>query len=121
MKEAHESGYPVARHPILEFPTDSKLLELHHEEFLLGSHLLVAPVQDSNVDRLKVYLPILPSGQEAWRHVWSGIIFEGGGDVRVNAPIGRPPVFLRLSDASNPSSFHPLLTKFVEEVTATVM
>jgi alpha-glucosidase (family GH31 glycosyl hydrolase) len=58
---------------------------------LVGSELLVAPVLDPGVEKVRVYLP---AGR--WVHVWSDREYgdEGQGTwVTVEAPMGRPAVF----------------------------
>jgi alpha-glucosidase len=93
IREASATGAPVARHLFLHYPDDPVTWTLTHEEFLLGSELLVAPVLDPGRDRVRVYLP---AGR--WVHAWSG---QGYGDpargtwVTVSAPIGEPAAFHR--------------------------
>ena len=58
-------------------------------EYLLGRDLLVAPVVTEGASDREVYLP-----DDNWVHLFSGQRFEGGR-IRVKAPIGEPPVFIR--------------------------
>ncbi len=51
---------------------------------------LVRPVVSKGVESVSLYLP---SGY--WVHLWSGEEFSGGRSVRVDAPVGEPPVFYR--------------------------
>jgi alpha-glucosidase len=97
--QAADRGWPVVRHMALHHPDLPGAWQVH-DQFLLGPDILVAPVlvpcedQDRcTVSRL-VWLP-----QDSWVHLWSGDVFEApptGLDISIDAPLGRPPVFLRL-------------------------
>jgi alpha-glucosidase len=76
--EAAATGHPVVLHLFLHYPEDLTARKLRHEAFLVGSELLVAPVLDPGVEKVRVYLP---AGR--WVHVWSD-------RVTVEAPMGRP-------------------------------
>ncbi|HYO58833.1 alpha-glucosidase [Archangium sp.] len=89
--EAAARGYPVVRHLFLHYPEDTTARRLRYEEFLVGSELLVVPVLDAGVEKVRVYLP---AGR--WVHVWSDQEYgdeHGGRWVTVAAPMGRPAVF----------------------------
>jgi alpha-glucosidase len=53
--ETHETGYPLMRPLVMEFPDDLKVAETT-DEWLIGSRLLAAPILDEN-DKRTVYLP----------------------------------------------------------------
>ncbi|MBI3396634.1 MAG: alpha-glucosidase [Spirochaetia bacterium] len=91
-KQAAEKGWPLARHLFLQYPEDRNTWQLSYQEFLLGSDVLVAPVLDSGAASVNVYVP-----QGRWIHLWSGKEYGGsrGTFVNVEAPIGKPAVFLR--------------------------
>ncbi len=57
--------------------------------YLLGRDILVAPVHEEGRSDWTLYLP-----EDNWVHAWTGEAFRGG-EVTVNAPIGKPPVFYR--------------------------
>jgi len=61
----------------------------------VGSDLLVAPVISEGAVTRSVYLP---SGSQ-WRDWWTGLLYEGGTEIGVNAPIERLPLFLRAGAA----------------------
>ena len=89
--EAARTGHPVARHLFLHYPEDTEVYRLRHEEFLVGSELLVAPVTDPGRTSVRVYLP---AGE--WVHLWTGASHgrtDAGTWVTVEAPIGSPAVF----------------------------
>jgi alpha-D-xyloside xylohydrolase len=73
--EAHETGVPMMRSMILEFPDDPGSDTLDRQ-YMLGESLLVAPVFTS--DGMVDYY--LPAGQ--WTNLLSGQVVEGGRWVR---------------------------------------
>lgn len=93
VREAAETGMPVARHLFLHYPQDPNVRGLSYQEFLLGSELLAAPVLDPGRRTVSVYLP-----EGRWVHVWSGDVYHAaasGRTVTVAAPIGQPGLFYR--------------------------
>lgn len=93
VQTAAKTGAPVVRHLWLEFPDDENVLELTHEQFMVGSEFMVAPVLDAGKKTVEAYLP-----KGRWVHVWSGETYgstEAGTTVTVPAPLGEPGVFYR--------------------------
>jgi len=88
--EAKDSGLPIVRHPFLVEPNDVELRQLKYQ-FFVGDDLWVAPVIERGDREQKVRLP-----QGTWFHPWTKMTFSGGTSVKVNAPIGEPPVFIRV-------------------------
>ena len=68
------------------------LLHLH-DQFLLGSDLLVAPILIPGADSRNVLLP----GGEAWVNAYTGRTFHAEKPLSIiaSAPLGKPPLFLR--------------------------
>ena len=93
MLEAETKGYPLVRHPYLEFPEDPKVLELRYQ-WMLGSEMMIAPVTNKWDDEVSLYLP---AGR--WTHLWSGATYEGGNQISVQAPVGEPGVFFKEGSA----------------------
>jgi len=99
-REAAERGWPVVRHLAMHFPDVPRAWTVD-DQFLLGADLLVAPVLDpcgphpDCVSRRKVWWP-----PGTWEHLWSGTQYTGaegsGTEGEVGAPLGEPPVFLRV-------------------------
>ena len=85
--EAATTSAPIVRHLAYEFPDDVPSRAVH-DEYLLGSALLVAPVIEEGALTRSVYLP-----PGRWFHVWTGTAYDGGTTVTVDAPLGSPPVF----------------------------
>ncbi len=86
---ASRDGTPVVRPVSLEFPTDVAARS-DDLAYLLGPHLLVAPVVIAGATRRRVHIP---EGQ--WAEWFSGRLHVGPTDVEVDATLGRPCVFLR--------------------------
>lgn len=112
--EASARGLPVVRHMAMHHPDLVRAWEVH-DQFLLGPDLLVAPVVTPCVDtndcvvKRAVWLP-----PGTWVHAWSGAVHASGpdgSDLDVDAPLGRPPVFVRQdSEAAH------LMDEVLEEV-----
>jgi len=86
--EACETGVPVVRPLLLEYPDDP--YAYHAElEYMLGPYLLVAPVFNAE-GRCQLYLP-----PGSWYDFWSGERLEGPAHRRVTVPLDRIPLFVR--------------------------
>ena len=87
--QAAETGLPVMRALLLEFPDDAKAVGTE-DEFLLGDDLLVTPVlKDGEISR-SVYLP-----KGEWFDFWSPRVYTGPAQIQVDAPLDRIPLFVR--------------------------
>ncbi len=87
--EAHRTGVPIIRHTMLEYPQDPRSYGAEYQ-YLLGDHLLVAPVIEQGATTRKLYLP-----QGEWVDYWSGQRYAGGKDVTVPAPIDQIPILVQ--------------------------
>jgi alpha-D-xyloside xylohydrolase len=84
-----ETGLPLTRHLVLDWPLDRTAWDCE-DEYLLGSSLLVAPVLDNGEAR-DVYLP---AGR--WESLFGRETFHGPRTLRgFAAPLDRIPVFVR--------------------------
>jgi len=89
------TGLPLIRPLFLHYPADPQSYTLQYQ-YLYGRELLVAPVLKSGVRSWNVYLP-----PDTWVHLWTGKVYTAGSHdlrgslVKVEAPIGYPPVFYR--------------------------
>lgn len=104
-KASVASGLPTMRMMSLEFPNNPTPLPF--DQYMFGSDLLVAPVYLQGATSRQVELPALP-GNNHWVHVWSGKPVTGGQSLKVDAPLGQPPVYYR-SDSQFVSTFQKLL------------
>lgn len=88
--EAAQTGLPVQRPLFLHYEDDKSTYTLQ-DLYLYGSELLVAPVWQAAQETRSVYLP----KGDVWVHVWSGQVYQGGNEITVDAPLGRPAIFYR--------------------------
>ncbi|KAE9300845.1 hypothetical protein PR003_g22662 [Phytophthora rubi] len=104
LDEYQANGWPIVRHPIVYSPNDSVARSVIDETFWLGEALYVAPVYDLSASSVEVYLPPLQvdsqgsavnSSALTYRHLWSGDEYAPGQTVTVDAPWGKPGVFMR--------------------------
>lgn len=87
--QSAETGLPVMRALLLEFPDDPTAVGAE-DEFLLGDDLLVTPVvKDGEISR-SVYLP-----KGEWFDFWSPRAYHGPAHIEVDAPLDRIPLFVR--------------------------
>ncbi|MGW0736008.1 glycoside hydrolase family 31 protein [Streptomyces sp. NPDC002851] len=84
---AHRTGAPYVRPLWWSAPEDRALRDCE-DAFLLGDALLVAPVLESSTDRRAVRLP-----RGRWYDTGTGRAYDGPGQVLVDAPLSRIPVF----------------------------
>lgn len=90
--KAHETGVPVMRAMIIEFPEDPAAAYLD-KQYMFGDNLLVAPVFHGT--RADFYIP---AGR--WTCYWTGEVIEGPRFVRkTDYPIDQIPVFVRPNSA----------------------
>ena len=85
--ETHNSGVPMMRAMLLEFPEDLNARNLSRQ-YMFGGSLLVAPVFDAAEQH--VYLP-----EGSWIDLSSGVRFRGCRWITVKQNISRIPLYLR--------------------------
>ncbi len=88
-REAAQTGLPVMRALLLEYPDDPAAVGQNYE-FLFGDDLLVAPVVKDGEIRWDVYLP-----RGTWYDFWTDRAYTGPAGVTVDAPLERVPIFVR--------------------------
>jgi alpha-glucosidase len=91
MWRASRDNEPAVRPLFYDFPDDGAI-HAREDAFMLGPHLLVAPVLEEGARQRRVKLPNHPGGWFDWherRH------FDGGSFAIVEAPLGRLPLFVR--------------------------
>ncbi len=92
-------GYLGAAHgvpsmvPLLYHYDADPLCRGEHDAFLIGADLLVAPIVEPGQRQRAVYLP---KGPEGWADFHTGRLYPAGETVTVEAPLGRPPIFVRV-------------------------
>lgn len=90
-EKAHAQHEPIIRPTFYDFPNDDTCYA-DCDDFMLGDALLVAPVVEKGALVRQVYLP---SGPAAWFDFYSGESLAAGQYHRVEAPLGRLPLFAR--------------------------
>ncbi|KAJ3312012.1 hypothetical protein HDU76_002984 [Blyttiomyces sp. JEL0837] len=93
IQDANQKGYPYIRPSFVQYPNDTQGWAgiPAYQQFFVGDSLLVALALDANVSKVTVRLP---SAVSEWVEVWTGTVYNGGKDVSVNAPIGKPVIFV---------------------------
>jgi len=86
---ASETGLPVQRPLVMEFQDDPAVRDID-DQFLLGSHLLVAPVSEAGVDSRTVYFP-----RGTWYDWSTGAVIRGPQRMTVAAPLERTPLYAK--------------------------
>lgn len=84
-----ESGRPLMRALCFEFEDDDQVWDFP-EQYLLGDHLLVAPVTQPGASHWPVYLP-----RGTWIDAWSSDSLAGPTVVERPVPIDEIPVYIR--------------------------
>lgn len=90
MQAAHETGAPVMRPLMYDFPKDPKAWQVE-DSYMFGPDLLVSPVMEAGVNERSIYLPAGAS----WTDAYTGQRYEGGQTVTVPAPLHVIPVMVR--------------------------
>jgi alpha-D-xyloside xylohydrolase len=90
MLNAHETGDPVIRPMLYEFPNDPNCVSTA-DQYMFGPDFLAAPVLTLHARERTVYLP---SGAR-WTCCRTGVEYEGGQSITANAPLDIIPLFAR--------------------------
>jgi alpha-glucosidase len=85
---AHETGAPLMRPLVMEFPNDPKVADLT-SEWLIGRGLLAAPVLNPGNHR-NVYLPA-----DDWYAADSNQRLSGNRELAIDVPLDRIPLYVR--------------------------
>jgi hypothetical protein len=88
-RDAAEHGYPILRHPFLQYPTDPNTYDIAYD-FFLGDALLVCPVVEQGARERQCYLP---PGE--WVNWWTGHVYDGPGRASLPAPLEQIPLLAR--------------------------
>ncbi|WP_273365249.1 TIM-barrel domain-containing protein [Alicyclobacillus herbarius] len=87
--ETSQTGVPVMRPLVLEYPDDAIVHNLC-DQFLVGRDVLVAPIYRPDTEYRAVYLP-----PGVWVNANDEQRLEGGRHVLVHAPLSELPLFVR--------------------------
>lgn len=86
--EAHETGAPLMRPLLMEFPDDPKIANLS-DQWLMGRGLMAAPILQQGGKRT-VYLP-----KDSWFRFNTSERLDGGQTLNVSAALDEIPVYVR--------------------------
>jgi alpha-glucosidase len=93
--QAHQDGSPIIRPLFHAFPDDPRAYE-DQDAMMLGPDVLFSPVVTEGARSKTQYLPKGPKG---WIAFHSGTLHPAGKAVTVKAPLGKPPIFVRVGAA----------------------
>ncbi|MGB5101854.1 MAG: glycoside hydrolase family 31 protein [Steroidobacteraceae bacterium] len=85
--DAHTEGLPIVRPLHMHFDVPDGAGK---DQFLLGEHVLAAPVLERGATRRTAWLP-----EGSWADWNSGAFLDGGRDHVVDAPLGTTPLFVQ--------------------------
>ncbi|MEB6214709.1 DUF4968 domain-containing protein [Mammaliicoccus sciuri] len=88
--QAHEAYEPIIRPTFYQFESDINTFE-ENEEFMLGEHMLIAPIVEKAQLERTVYLP---KNNKGWIDFHSGEQFEGGQTITVKTTLQHIPTFV---------------------------
>jgi alpha-glucosidase len=89
-REAFDTGLPIMRPLVLEFPDDAALRN-EGSEYLFGPDILVAPITQELIDQRDIYLP-----KGEWINWYSNDIFHGPIKLTsFSASLDRLPLFVK--------------------------
>ena len=88
--EAHETGSPIWRPMVWQYPDDRRCQQ-ENVDFFLGNALLCAPVVEKGAVKRKVWLP----RGEVYYDIHTGSRYEGGQEISLDAPLERLPLLQR--------------------------
>jgi len=92
---AHETGAPIARPLVFDWPDDPEVADMW-DEYMYGPALLVAPVWETGRRERDVYLP---AGR--WTYLWDeSKKYSGPTTINVDVPLGLIPVFIKADEAN---------------------
>lgn len=87
--EANQKGYPPVRPFFWLDSSDSALWDVE-DAFLLGDDLMVCPILEDGARQRQVTLP-----KGRWYSFWNNAVFDGAGQVNVDAPLEQIPLLVR--------------------------
>jgi alpha-glucosidase len=87
--EASQTGIPVMRPLVLEYPNDPKVTNLS-DQFLIGENTLIAPIMKPDTYHRVVYLP-----EGNWVNYWTDELIPGGKHIMVEADLETLPIFIK--------------------------
>ncbi len=87
--EAATTGTPILRPLLYHYPNDPKTYHIH-DQVLLGSSLMAAPIYRPGVEHRAVYLP-----EGTWYDWWSNARYQGQTHILAHAPLEIMPLYVK--------------------------
>lgn len=87
--EAHETGAPIMRPLVMEFPSDPKVMDLS-DQWLIGRSVMAAPVLQEGATARSVYFP-----DDTWYVIDSGKKVSPKSTENVGAALDQVPTYVR--------------------------
>ena len=87
--ESYQSGLPLLRPMMLEFP-EAADLQQNEDQAMLGSRLLLAPILEAGAEQRQITLP-----EGVWHDFWTEQHWEGRAEITYPAPPDRLPLLAR--------------------------
>ncbi len=84
-----KTGLPVMRPLVLHYEDDPETYNLN-DEYLVGKHMLVAPIVNQGANKRMVYLPA-----GVWYDYWTGEKHQGGQYIIKDAPLDTLPIYIK--------------------------
>ncbi|BAX82402.1 glycoside hydrolase family 31 protein [Labilibaculum antarcticum] len=89
-REAYETGLPIMRAVVLEYPDDKETYHLNNQ-FLFGKDIMVAPVVEKGASQVKIYLP-----EGEWIDFSNGTrLYQGKTWIEYPVEIETIPIFVK--------------------------
>jgi alpha-glucosidase len=88
-RETHEKGYPLLRPMLFNYENDKNTHGIS-DQFMIGDHLIVAPIYMPGQNYRAVYLP-----EGVWYDYWSNEQYQGGQFIVANALMDSMPIFVK--------------------------
>lgn len=88
-REANQTGVPVMRPLVLEYPTDENTFNLS-DQFMIGDRVIVAPILTPTTKHRVVYFP-----EGNWINYWTDERLVGNRHHLVEAPLNILPIFIK--------------------------
>ncbi len=101
--ESTLDGSPIIRPLVWQFQNDPRVYHID-DQFMLGDHLMAAPVHKQGMNSRTLYLP-----DGKWYGFFNNKEYKGGKDITVNAPIDAVNVYNK--DFTHPYAGLPLFAQ----------
>lgn len=87
--KASETGIPVMRPLLMEYPNDPNTFNLS-DQFLIGENVIIAPILSPTTNHRIVYLP-----EGNWYDYWTNKLYEGNAHIMAEASLDTLPIFVK--------------------------